>query len=169
MNPPAVRPSEELRMGLIKSVYFSKAIQEYDPDYEPGDDETEERRNSVSRVMARAAWTGLVLQLVSMLDDGFEEFLEQRYPNHECRKFGDRIGFLKARNHLKWPDRVDALRLARNKLAHEVNFFSNFHDWNGTFFTVKRELEHLGVVAGLEAPAELMIQDEEEEEGPEDD
>jgi hypothetical protein len=169
MNPTAIRPSEELRMGLIKSVYFSKAIQEYDPDYEPGDDETEERKPSVSRVMARAAWTGLVLQLVSILDDGLEEFLDQRYPNHQCRKFGDRIGFLKARNQLKWPDRVDALRLTRNKLAHEVNFFSNFDDWNGTFFTVKRELEHLGVVAGLEAPAELVIQDEQEEEGPEDD
>jgi hypothetical protein len=150
-------------MGLIKSVYFSKAIQEYDPDYERGDDETEERKPSVSRVMARAAWTGLVLQLVSVLDDGLEEFLEQRYPNHECRKFGDRIGFLKARNHLKWPDRVDALRLARNKLAHEVNFFSNFHDWNSTFLTVKRELEHLGVVAGLEAPPELLMRGEEED------
>lgn len=90
-------------------------------------------------------------------------------PNHQCRKFGDRIGFLRARNHLKWPDRVDALREARNKLAHEVNFFSNFDDWNGTFFTVKRELEHLGVVAGLEAPAELMIQQEDEDERREDD
>jgi hypothetical protein len=145
-----IRPSEALRMGLVKSVYFSQAIQEYDPVYEPGDDQTDERKPPVSRVMARAAWTGLVLQLVSLLDDGFDEFLEQRYPDHKCRKFTDKVGYLRARNHLKWPERVEALRVARNRLAHEVNFFSNFEDWNNTFFTVKRELEYLGVVEGLD-------------------
>ncbi len=143
-------------MGLIKSVYFSEAIQEYDPDYERADDETAERKPPVSRVMARAAWTGLVLQLASLLDDGFEDFLEQRYPSKACRKLGDRIAFLKAKGHLKWPDRVQGVADLRNRLAHEVNFFSNFDDWNRTFFTVKRELEHLGVVANLETPPELL-------------
>ncbi|GAC1457121.1 MAG: hypothetical protein PVSMB1_06840 [Gemmatimonadaceae bacterium] len=77
---------------------------------------------------------------------------------------GDRIGFLKAKGHLKWPDRVQAVADLRNKLAHEVNFFSNFDDWNSTLFTVKRELEHLGVVANLEPPPELLHQREQEEE-----
>lgn len=145
-----VRPNDGLRMGLIKSVYFSEAIQEYDPDCKPGDDKTAERKPPVSRVMARAAWTGLVLQLVSLLDDGFEDFLEQRYPDQACRKLGDRIGFLKTKQHLKWPDRVQGVAELRDKLAHEVNFFSNFDDWNSTLFTVKRELEHLGMVSNLE-------------------
>src|SRR5262249_11748257 len=94
-----VRLNDGLRMGLIKSVYLLQEIQESDPDYAPGDDETAERKPPVSRAMARAAWTGLVLQLVSLLDDGFEDFLEQRYPNQACRKLGDRIGFLKAKGH----------------------------------------------------------------------
>ena len=166
MDSNPIRSSEALRMGLIKSLYFSQAIQEYDPDYEPGDDDTQVRKPPVPRVMARAAWTGLVLQLVSILDDGLEDFLEQSYPDQACRRLGDRISFLKARNHLKWPDRVEALRVARNKLAHEVNFFSNFDDWNSTFSTVTRELEHLGVVAALEAPPGPQ-QDEENEDNEE--
>lgn len=148
----AIRPNEDLRMGLIKSVYYSKAVQEYDPDYAPGDDETEVRKPPVSRVMARAAGTGLVLQLVAILDDALEESLKQRYPEQSCRKLGDRIRFLKARNHLKWPERVQDVATLRNKLAHGTNFLANFDDWNRTFFTVKRELVHLGVVANLEAP-----------------
>ena len=148
----AIRPNEDLRMGLIKSVYYSKAVQEYDPDYVPGDDEAEVRKPPVSKVMARAAWTGLVLQLVAILDDALEKFLKQRYPEQSCRKLGDRISFLKARSQPKWPERVQDLATLRNKLAHKTNFLANFDDWNITFSTVTRELEHLGIVANLGAP-----------------
>ena len=36
------------------------------------------------------------------------------------------------------PKAAIAFALQRNKLAHEVNFFSNFHDWNSIFLIVKR-------------------------------
>ncbi len=50
----AVRAHEGLRMGLITSVYFSEAIQEYDPDYEPRD----MRPRNGSR-LSRESWRGL--------------------------------------------------------------------------------------------------------------
>ena len=95
MNPP-IRASEDLRMGLVKSVVYSNTVQEHDPDNEFREDES---KKPVPRVMARAAWTGLVLQLVSIFDDGLEDFLEQRYPDQACRTLSHRVSYLKARGH----------------------------------------------------------------------
>ena len=65
-----------------------------------------------------------------------------------------------AKGHLKWPDKVEALRVRRNQLAHEVDQFATWEEWRTTFFIVKRELEHLGVVVNLEPPPEVLYADE---------
>lgn len=84
--------------------------------------------------------------LVSLLDDAFDEFIQQNNLGSATKLF-HKIELLHARGLLADSVRLHAIRELRNDCAHDPNKFIQWADFDKCFEDVRNELRHLGLVA----------------------
>jgi hypothetical protein len=151
--------NDALRMGVIKSVYFANALREYDGDEDAY--EGEEKKTPIPRMLVVNTRTSIVIQLVSVFDEGLQEYLARQFAGkHNCDRLRNRVEFVKARGLFKWPDRCVQLVQLRNELAHVRERYATWDEWRFAFRTVGCELEHLGIISPLEAPPGTVFEEE---------
>ena len=90
--------------------------------------------------------TFVYIATVSLLDDAFKEFITVNYPGTKAEGLAARISFLKQQGKLEDPQRLDQIRTARNKYAHEPGKYASWDELTALLRDVNSQLLHLGVL-----------------------
>ena len=90
--------------------------------------------------------TAIYIATVSLLDESLEHVIDSQFSTIRRNKFFDRINVLAEHNKLKDSERLHAIRLKRNSLAHDASSFASWNEVETLLEYVDEELKHLGVI-----------------------
>ena len=133
-----------ISQGLTKAYTYGQV---FAPNYSRSDAQDETATvPPLPQPVVQAAVTALTLQLMSLCDDGFGDFIRKKYHGQEFSTFGRKITFLKEHGELFDVEAAEKLRLVRNELAHDSDVHATWEEWLDTYEKVQKELRHLEIL-----------------------